>query len=85
MKDIILIRKRLTHDLLRLRSFLSCIPGNEESVERLRGKEGEERAARIVDYIMQELGDDQTRTPVENSASQVRRAVKSSFARAKGE
>jgi hypothetical protein len=43
-----------------LRTLLSAIPGNEEFVERLRGKSGEEILGRCCDFVMMELGDTAT-------------------------
>jgi hypothetical protein len=78
MKQVFLIRRHIATSMLRLKSYMSCIPGNEEAVERLRGTEGEKRLARIVGYVMQELGDEvaDNAAPVESSQSQVRRSVK---------
>lgn len=85
MKQLDLVRRHIAGSMLRLRSYISCLPGNEDAVNRLRGKEGEERIARIVGFIMQELGHEPTDTPVENASSHVRRAVQAIVGRVRGE
>lgn len=85
MKQIELLRKHVIRSLVSLRSYASCIPGNEDVVDRLRGADGEARIARIVGYVMQELGDVESKSPVENAASHVRRTVNKALAAARGE
>lgn len=86
MKQIDLVRRHIARSMLGLRTYISCIPGNEEAVERLRGKAGEERIARIVGMVTQELGyEAPTDTPVESAASTVmRRTVRKVVAAARG-
>jgi hypothetical protein len=74
MKDAPLIRNHIVSYTLRLRTFVSCLPGHTETVDRLRGQEGEARCARIVDFILRELGHE-TESSVENASSQLRKAV----------
>jgi hypothetical protein len=74
MKNITLIRARITNDMLRLRSYISMTDGNVAVVDRLRGEEGEERIARIIAFILIELGHE-TDTPVEKKSSQLRRTL----------
>ncbi len=85
MKNIELLRKHVIRSMVSLRSYASCIPGNEDAVERLRGTDGEARIARIVGHIMQELGYVETSTSVESAASHVRRTVNKALAAARGE
>jgi hypothetical protein len=75
MKQVELVRKHITMSMLRLRSYVSCIDGNVEVVDRLKGEEGEKRLARIIAFILSELGHE-TDTPVEAAASHVRRTLK---------
>lgn len=58
MKNVQLIRQHVAGYMFRLRSFVSMTEGNVEVVDRLRGKEGDERLARIVAFILGELGHD---------------------------
>jgi hypothetical protein len=58
---------------------VSCLDGNVEVVDRLKGEEGEKRLARIIAFILKELGHE-TDTPVENAASHVRRTLKKASA-----
>lgn len=69
-----LVRAHIVRSMQSLKSYISCIPGNEAHVERLRGEEGEKRLARIIGFVMSELGNE-TEAPVESPTSQVRRAV----------
>jgi hypothetical protein len=80
MKQVELVRKHITMSILRLRSYVSCIEGNTLVVDRLRGDEGEKRLARIIQFILKELGHDEASTPVENAASHVRRTLKKASA-----
>lgn len=59
MKNVQLIRQHVAGYMMRLRSFVSMTDGNVEVVDRLRGKEGDERLARIVAFILGELGHDE--------------------------
>jgi hypothetical protein len=74
MKNVKNIRQRLTIDLVRLRSYISMTEGNVEVVDRLRGEEGEKRMARIITFILSELGHESD-TPVETKSSQLRRTI----------
>lgn len=69
-----LIRRHIDNYLLRLRSFASMVPNNTGVVDLLRGDDGERRRARIINFIMSELGHE-TYTPVEDPNSRVRRTV----------
>lgn len=85
MKQIELMRKHVIRSIVSLRSYASCIPGNEAAVERLRGADGEARIARIVGFVMQELGCVEPQSSVENASSHVRRTVNKALAAARGE
>lgn len=73
-----LIRQWLTTRLIGLRSYISMLPDSTEVVDKLRGEDGEKRAARIINHAMKELGYE-IETPVESKNSQVRRAVAGVF------
>lgn len=74
MKQVKQIRQHITNYVLKLRSYVSMTEGNSEVVERLRGEEGEKRIARIVGFVLKELGHE-ANTPVEAPASHIRRAI----------
>lgn len=60
MKQVELIRKRvaqgLNAELVRLRIWMSGVAGNEEEVEKLRGKECELVLATLVESLLLHLG-----------------------------
>jgi hypothetical protein len=74
MKNAPLVRHHIVSYLVRLRTYVSMLPDNLDATDRLRGPSGEERCARIVGFILKELGHE-SESPVEAPASQVRRAV----------
>lgn len=92
MKNVELIRSHVVNYLVRLRSYISMLPESTETVDRLRGEEGEKRAARITGVILDELGHDGTQfirqgepTPTEQAGSVLRRAVKKAAGGLRGE
>jgi hypothetical protein len=70
-ESVELVRRHVVGYMIRLRSFVSCLPGNTAVVDRLRGAEGDERVARIVGYILSELGHEVQAGP----ESQIRREM----------
>lgn len=60
MKQVELIRQRvakgLNGELVRLRIWMSGVEGNEEEVEKLRGKECELVLATLVESLLSHLG-----------------------------
>jgi hypothetical protein len=76
VNNVPLIRNHVISYLIRLRSFVSCIDGNIDVVDRLRGPDGDARVARIVSFILKELGHgDETKPSVESENTQVRKAI----------
>lgn len=57
MHQVDLIRRYSLRKVKELRIFISCLPTREqEALEKLGGVEGAKTAARIADFILQELG-----------------------------
>lgn len=69
-----LVRRHVDCYLQRLLSYISCIPDNAPAADLLRGDDGLKRRARIVGYILSELGNESIAS-VEDPGSQVRRSV----------
>lgn len=90
LRHVELIRSRVLRgqngELQRLRNFVSATEGNQQAVDALRGDSGNMILARVTELILQEIGHvqestsrrtaDGAVTPVESSASHVRRAVR---------
>ena len=78
MKNVELIRARIVRgmqgELVRIRSFLSSLDGNQEEVELLRGEQGTAILAVIADTVMRELGHTTELEP-EDGHSKTARAV----------
>lgn len=85
IKEVVLVRRKITNQMINLRSFVSCIPGNEAVVDRMRGQAGEVFLAEVVAFIEAKLRGQQTVPSVEAPTSQVRRAVQKSFAKPRAE
>lgn len=73
-----LMRHWLTTRILAMRSYVSMLPNSSDAVERLRGEAGEKRAARIITFVLKELGYEIV-TPLEDSNNSVRRTVAGVF------
>lgn len=75
MKNVELIRARIVRgmqgELVRLRSFMSSLDGNQEEVELLRGEQGTAILAVVADTMMRELGHTTELSP-DHADSQVR-------------
>lgn len=61
-------------ELVRLRSYVSILGGNQDAVDRLKGREGDLLLARVVDMILRELGHCEA-LPVEHDGNKTRRAA----------
>lgn len=84
MKNVTMIRQRVTRDLLKLRSFISMLDGNVDVVDRMHGEQGEMRISRMVAFILTELGHEEEHfnrrggepVQIEAATSVTRRALK---------
>lgn len=57
MQQVDLIRRYTLRKVKELRIYISCLPTREqEALEKLGGVEGVKTAARIADFVLQELG-----------------------------
>jgi len=57
MHQVTLIRNRVLSSIKSLKIWISCLPQTEhEALKRLEGADGNRTAARIADFILQELG-----------------------------
>jgi hypothetical protein len=84
LKQVELVRRRvvsgMSNELVRIRSWLSCTEGNADSVDLLRGEQGEALVADLTEFIMLHLGHATEVTRMHDgkngSASQSRKAAR---------
>ena len=70
MKQVDLIRGRTLRLLQQLSIFISCLPEREETaLQRLSGIGGQERFARITEYILVELGNEESHNKIQYQPS----------------
>lgn len=75
MIQVDLIRRYTLRKVKELRIFISCLPAREqEAMEALAGAEGNKTAARIADFVLQELGHPPPAMPPEGTSPTVRAA-----------
>jgi hypothetical protein len=60
LKQVELVRRyvtgRVSDNVIRIRSWISCTDGNVDAVEQLRGDKGEALVADLVETILLHLG-----------------------------
>jgi hypothetical protein len=84
LQQVELTRKRvvsgISSEIVRLRSWISCLDGNAAAVEQLRGDPGEQLAADVTELIMTHLGHVTDVTRLQDGGgrvtSQARKAVR---------
>jgi hypothetical protein len=69
-----LTRKWLARTMQSLLVYVSMLENGRAAVDRLKGPEGEKRLARIINFILKELGYE-IETPLADASNRVRRAV----------
>ena len=77
MNNVEMLRQRTLRAVMSIGQYASMLPGGAETADLLRGTEGAERLARIVDTIMAELGHPPPKSQDSNSTT--RRVVNRVF------
>lgn len=75
MKQVALVRGLILRKLKEFRILISCLPETEhEALAKLNGTEGVKTAARIADFVLQELGHEPPAMTPEGTSPTVRAA-----------
>lgn len=78
MQQVDLIRRYTLRKVKELRLFISCLPvREEEALRKLGPDEGVKTAARIADFVLQELGHPAPRLDVHGDSPTVKAARQS--------
>lgn len=56
MQYVEVVRMRIVRQMINLKAWISSLDGDKEMLSRLSGKDGQHRLERIVEYVMTELG-----------------------------
>lgn len=71
--------RKMTNQVIGLRTWLSMLDGTAPVLERLRGEPGEELVAVLTDALLRHLGHSAGQADPKAAASYARRAAKQAF------